>query len=142
MKNTISFHPLKNTSLEDFDGFDKESIDFWKEIFEDKLLIITFPISLILTMIVIPTYLAFLSYLQTKHFRTLLTHAEFIIFFYSWIYSFTSGLIDTIRIVSGALHPTLCWWNIFFKNMCAFGIELGCCISIIVRVSTGCPNKF
>ena len=132
MENT-TFYFLNNFTLQDFDQ--KESTDFWQELFEEQLMKITFPINLITIIIIIPTYFLFLSYLHTKHIRTMLTHAEFIIFFYVLIYQITCGLIDTFRIVSGPLSPTLCWWNIYFKNTCAFGIELGCCISIIVRVS-------
>ena len=130
----VNFYALKNTTLDDFDQ-KEQGKDFWKGIFDDNLMTITFPITLIVLIISIPIYILFLSYLHTKHIRTLLTHAEFIIFFYVLIYQCIPMLMDTIRIVSGPLQPTLCWWNIFFKNMCAYGIELGCSLSIVIRVS-------
>ena len=134
---SYSIFTLKNTTLVDFDQENQENQinDFWKEMFDDILMTITLPTVILILIISIPTLLLFLSYLHTKHIRTLLTHAEFIIVFYVLIYQCIPMLMDTIRIVSGPMNPTLCWWNIFFKNFCAFGIELGCCISIVVRVS-------
>ena len=103
--------------------------------FQDQFLLATFVIAILYLIFIIPTYVVIISYYKTKHIKTLLTHAECIIYHYTLLYLCFPLLMDTIRIVSGSIHPTLCWWNIFFKNMCAYGIELACILSFIIRVS-------
>ena len=103
--------------------------------FQGPFLLGTFILATTYLFFIIPTYLAILSYFKTKHIKTLLTHAECILYWYTLMYLCISLPIDTIRIVSGPIHPILCWWNIFFKNMCAYGIELSCILSFIIRVS-------
>ena len=54
----VNFYALKNTTLDDFDQ-KEQGKDFWKEIFDDNLMTITFPITLIVLIISIPIYILF-----------------------------------------------------------------------------------
>ena len=73
--------------------------------------------------------------LKSNFHRTVLLHVERSIFVFGFVCLCSYFLINTIRIYSGPLPSTICWWNKFFINFGSIGLLFSFCASTSVRVS-------
>ena len=73
--------------------------------------------------------------LKSNSHRTVLLHVERSIFLFPFIYLCSSFLINIIRIYSGPLPSTICWWYKFFLNFGPLGLSFSFCTITSVRVS-------
>ena len=110
--------------------------DFWQSFFANPSMRFIFgPASFLTVLILVPAFFGILYYISQRHIKTVLLHSERIIFVYACAFTSIPFAIDLARIYTGPLHPNLCWWYKYFKNVAALGVQFGFIITILSRVS-------
>ena len=110
--------------------------DFWFTFCNDpytKYLIL--PTAIFSIVFLFPLYIIIFQHIQDKGFRTVLTYGENIVYLNGFIWFYVTFTIDTIRLFSGPLPPSFCWFKKLSQNFAAIGIQFGLLVCILIRVS-------
>ena len=132
--NMETFKWQSNLTLQQFQN--PKVADFWHGLFDTaytKHLI--FDLSILTIAVLFPLFILIFMHIQDKGYRTVLTYGEVMCYFYAFVYLAVSFPLDVIRIISGPLPDSVCWFTIFSKNFAVFGGQFGFIVCIIIRVS-------
>ena len=115
---------------------ENKEVDFWSSLFDTpytKHLI--FDVSVLTIALLFPMFILIFMHIQDKGYRTVLTYGEVMAYFYAFVYLYISFPLDVIRIISGPMPRSICWFTIYAKNFAVFGGQFAFIVCIIIRVS-------